>query len=62
MNHQLNPANFVEISQLSFKRDGRSIFDRLDLVVKKGAITAVMGPSGSGKTTLVNLLMRFYYD
>ena len=56
MNHQLNPANFVEISQLSFKRDGRSIFDRLDLVVKKGAITAVMGPSGSGKTTLLRLI------
>ena len=56
MNHQLNPANFVEISQLSFKRDGRSIFDRRDLVVKKGAITAVMGPSGSGKTTLLRLI------
>lgn len=33
-----------------------SIFDDLNMTIKKGDFLAIMGPSGSGKTTLLNLL------
>lgn len=50
------PDNWVEIKNLSFARDERSIFDGVNMVVKQGKITAIMGPSGSGKTTLLRLI------
>jgi len=33
-----------------------TVFDGLDMSIKKGDFLAIMGPSGSGKTTLLNLL------
>lgn len=50
------PENWVEIKNLTFKRDNRYIFDGIDMAVKRGKITAIMGPSGSGKTTLLRLI------
>lgn len=50
------PENWVEINNLTFTRGDRCIFDGVDMVVKKGKITAIMGPSGSGKTTLLRLI------
>ncbi|TAL64100.1 MAG: ATP-binding cassette domain-containing protein [Legionella sp.] len=50
------PENWVEISQLTFTRGERCIFDGIDMQVKEGQITAIMGPSGSGKTTLLRLI------
>ena len=35
---------------------GRQIFAGLDLIVRRGRITAIMGPSGGGKTTLLKLI------
>lgn len=49
-------TNLVEIANLAFSRNGRCIFDGVDMVVKRGKITAIMGPSGSGKTTLLKLI------
>ena len=46
----------VEIRGLSFRRGSRTIFDDLDLDIRRGAVTAVMGPSGTGKTTLLKLI------
>ena len=46
----------VEIRDLTFRRDGRLIFEHLDLTVARGKITALMGPSGTGKTTLLKLI------
>ena len=37
-------------------RGEHRVFDKVDLCLKKGLITAVMGPSGSGKTTLLRLI------
>lgn len=34
----------------------RAIFSGLDIVARKGRITAIMGPSGTGKTTLLKLI------
>jgi phospholipid/cholesterol/gamma-HCH transport system ATP-binding protein len=48
--------NLVEITNLTFSRDARLIFNGVDIAVKRGKITAIMGPSGSGKTTLLRLI------
>ena len=37
-------------------RESITIFDGLDMTIKKGEFLAIMGPSGSGKTTLLNML------
>ena len=50
------PNNLVNVTNLSFKRGSRVIFDKVDLTVQKGKITGIMGPSGSGKTTLLRLI------
>lgn len=46
----------VRIRGLSFSHGPRVIFDRVDLDIPRGAVTAVMGPSGTGKTTLLKLI------
>jgi phospholipid/cholesterol/gamma-HCH transport system ATP-binding protein len=46
----------IQIRDLSFRRGARVIFDRVDLDIPRGRITAVMGPSGTGKTTLLKLI------
>ncbi|MGB2078311.1 MAG: ATP-binding cassette domain-containing protein [Vibrio sp.] len=46
----------VSISNLSFFRQERAIFDDISLTIPKGKITAIMGPSGTGKTTLLRLI------
>jgi len=50
-------APLVEVQGVRYAVGGRTIFDGLDLVARRGEITAVMGPSGTGKTTLLRLLM-----
>jgi phospholipid/cholesterol/gamma-HCH transport system ATP-binding protein len=51
-----NSDNLVEIRDLHFRRNSRVIFDRINITVPRGKVTAVMGPSGSGKTTLLRLI------
>lgn len=48
--------NLVTITDLSFSRGNKLIFDAVDMTVQQGKITAIMGPSGSGKTTLLRLI------
>jgi phospholipid/cholesterol/gamma-HCH transport system ATP-binding protein len=50
-------APIVQVQGVRYAVGGRTIFDGLDLVARRGEITAVMGPSGTGKTTLLRLLM-----
>lgn len=54
MTEQSKPL--VEIRQMTFRRGSRTIFDRIDLDIPAGKITAIMGPSGTGKTTLLRLI------
>ncbi len=46
----------VRIRDLAFSRGGRTIFDGVDLDIRRGSVTAIMGPSGTGKTTLLRLI------
>ncbi|MBZ4194682.1 MAG: ABC transporter ATP-binding protein [Candidatus Contendobacter sp.] len=46
----------VTVRGLSFQRGERLIFDRVDLDIPRGKVTAIMGPSGTGKTTLLQLI------
>ena len=46
----------VTVRDLSFHRGERLIFDRVNLDIPQGKVTAIMGPSGTGKTTLLQLI------
>lgn len=46
----------VEVQGLHYTVGRREIFSGLDLVARRGRITAIMGPSGTGKTTLLRLI------
>ena len=48
--------NAIEISGLKYRRGDKHIFDRLNLSIPRGKITAIMGPSGTGKTTLLRIM------
>lgn len=52
----LSKEAYVEIKDLSFSRNDRSIFSDINLDIPQGKITAIMGPSGTGKTTLLRLI------
>ncbi len=54
---QISPTpHLVEARDLSFSWGSRVIYDRLNLVIRRGQITGIMGPSGTGKTTLLKLI------
>lgn len=46
----------IDVRDVHYAVDGRPIFTGLDVLVRRGLITAVMGPSGTGKTTLLRLI------
>lgn len=48
--------SLVTVTNLSFNRGDRLIFDNISLQLQRGKITAIMGPSGTGKTTLLKLI------
>lgn len=54
-------VNDIRFENVKFRYGTRvEVFDSLDLIIKKGEITAVVGESGSGKTTLISLLQNLY--
>jgi len=55
---QVDDINFEKVS---FRYGTRvTVFESLDLLIKKGSFTAIVGESGSGKTTIASLLHRLY--
>jgi phospholipid/cholesterol/gamma-HCH transport system ATP-binding protein len=46
----------IVVRDVHYSVGGRKIFDGLDVVARRGRITAFMGPSGTGKTTLLRLI------
>ena len=51
-----NSDNVVEITGLRYRRGEKQIFDRLNITIPRGKVTAIMGPSGTGKTTLLRIM------
>lgn len=50
-------TNLVEIKEMSFGHENSNlIFDRINITIPRGKITAILGPSGTGKTTLLRLI------
>jgi heme exporter protein A len=47
---------FLECRALACERDGRLLFERLDLQINAGDMLQVSGPNGSGKSSLLRLL------
>lgn len=51
----------IQFENVSFRYGTRAtIFESLNLTIKKGTFTAIVGESGSGKTTIISLLHRLY--
>jgi len=49
-------ANLVEIRDVTFQYNTRTILSELSLTIPRGKVTAIMGGSGCGKTSLLNLI------
>ncbi|PCH60929.1 MAG: hypothetical protein COC05_02725 [Gammaproteobacteria bacterium] len=52
----------VEVSELSLKRAGRVILNKLNLSLADTGITAVIGPSGAGKSSLLRCMNGLIKD
>jgi phospholipid/cholesterol/gamma-HCH transport system ATP-binding protein len=46
----------VAVRDVHYAVDSRPIFAGVNLIARRGRITAIMGPSGTGKTTLLKLI------
>ena len=55
-NRNSHPNILISVSNLSFSRGNKKIFDDISLNFERGKITAIMGPSGTGKTTLLKII------
>jgi ATP-binding cassette subfamily B protein len=49
----------IEFVDVTLVREGRTLLDRVNLRIGRGAFVGIIGPSGAGKSTLVSLLLRF---
>ena len=47
----------VEITDVSFAFNGRTILRQVNLVIQRGDFMAMIGPNGGGKTTLIKLML-----
>ena len=53
-------AREIAFEDVSFAYgDGEPVLSGVDLVLRRGSVTAIVGPSGAGKSTLAALLPRF---
>ena len=51
----------IELKKIKYSYNlNEALFDNLNVVIKKGEMTALVGKSGAGKTTLIDLLLGFH--
>ncbi len=55
-------VNYIKFNNVNFSYNNRGpVFSNLNLMFKKGQVTAVVGESGSGKSTLIHLIQGLYH-
>lgn len=52
----------LRASALTCERDGRRLFEKLDVTISAGDVVELRGPNGSGKTTLLRCLAGLTAD
>ncbi|SHF15771.1 ATP-binding cassette, subfamily B [Caldanaerobius fijiensis DSM 17918] len=55
-----NIRGHVVFKDVSYKREGQTILEKINIDAKPGSKIAIMGTTGSGKTSIVNLIGRYY--
>ncbi|NQU44097.1 ABC transporter ATP-binding protein [bacterium] len=55
-----NIRDGIHVLDLRFAYNAQIVLQNMNLLIPKGATTAIVGRSGSGKSTLANLLLRFF--
>jgi ATP-binding cassette subfamily B protein len=48
----------LRFEQVTFRHDGRTILDGIDLFIPAGRFCAILGPSGTGKSSMADLIVR----
>ncbi|MCM1348799.1 MAG: metal ABC transporter ATP-binding protein [Firmicutes bacterium] len=48
----------IELSDINFKREGRTILSNVNFTINHGDFIAITGPNGGGKTTLMRIILR----
>lgn len=51
----------IELSQVTFRREGRAILDSINLSMKKGEHWIILGKNGSGKTTILEMINGYHF-
>src|SRR5262245_905432 len=52
-----NPANPVDIADVSFAYDGSAVLEDVNLSIAPGEFFGIIGPNAAGKTTLLRLML-----
>ena len=56
MNSSQNSENILEVRNVSFGYDERTIISNVDIELKSNELVSLLGVSGSGKSTLFNII------
>ncbi|MFC3747756.1 ABC transporter ATP-binding protein [Paenibacillus sp. GCM10012306] len=54
-------TNVIEVNNVSWNRDNKTILEQIDWTVTKGEHWAILGLNGSGKTTLLNVINGYIW-
>ncbi len=55
-----NISSDIILKDVNFSYNHVPILKQVNMIIKKGSMTALVGPSGSGKSTITSLLLRLF--